>query len=849
MLHLARSFVCFALFAPLTLAAPQELQLVPQGAGTLIVDGAGNTLHASAVEITSARWIEAGTTQVVHWTERAPSGAERDRYRVAFEGGALSRTRTARYELQLKRQRFDPLAGAPEFTDSPLSAGGKVYIVQFKTQSLTAYRDELERLGATVWNFLPYQAHLVWLEPAAVEVVRALPFVRWVGSYHPEYRVEQFVRANLDSGALAADQQYNVQVFEKGPGQKALVAARIAALGGTVTANIPDGYLVQAALTPDQVRTVAGWNEVIWIDRWFAPELDMNLVRMDGGADFIEGVTGFTGQGVSGECMDGNVLKTHQDFQSNPIKIHGTTTGDASHGTSVTGVVFGDGTGDIAGRGLLPDGKPIFASYLTVGNRYAHTGQLMSAPYRAVFQTNSWGGGLTTDYTSESMQMDDILFDFDIVITQSQSNTGSQLSRPQAWAKNIVSVGGIRHQNTLTTADDNWNGAGSIGPAADGRIKPDLAYWYESIYTTSSNGAYTQFGGTSAATPITAGYFGLFFQLWHGGIFGNPTANNVFGSKPHATTARAFMINTAEQYPFSSGQDDLSRNKQGWGRANVANLYNLRDKFFWVDETDVLSNLQSVAYPLVVEAGEPAFKATMVYLDLPGTTSASLHRINDLTLKVTAPDGSLYWGNRSMKLGNWTKKNGNPNDKDVIECVFVQNPDAGTWLVEVLADEINVDSHVETGAVDADFGLVVSGTTGIDGGCTVPSSYCPGAPNSAGAGAVFSTTGTTSVAANDLVLDCASLPTGQFGLFFFGPSSQNVALGDGSLCVGGAIVRLPVLVSDALGQVSFSLDVTTLGGAIQAGDTRYFQFWYRDPFGPGGTGSNLSNGMQTTWCD
>ena len=32
------------------------------------------------------------------------------------------------------------------------------------------------------------------------------------------------------------------------------------------------------------------------------------------------------------------------------------------------------------------------------------------------------------------MEMDDILFDNDILITQSQSNTGSKYSRPQAWA-------------------------------------------------------------------------------------------------------------------------------------------------------------------------------------------------------------------------------------------------------------------------------------------------------------------------------------------------------------------------------------------------------------------------------
>ncbi len=43
----------------------------------------------------------------------------------------------------------------------------------------------------------------------------------------------------------------------------------------------------------------------------------------------------------------------------------------------------------------------------------------------------------------------------------------------------------------------------SIGPAADGRIKPDLAFFYDSIFSahSASDTSYTQFGGTSSATP------------------------------------------------------------------------------------------------------------------------------------------------------------------------------------------------------------------------------------------------------------------------------------------------------------------------------------------------------------
>ena len=252
------------------------------------------------------------------------------------------------------------------------------------------------------------------------------------------------------------------------------------------------------------------------------------------------------------------------DLQSNPIIFHGPHLGSSSHGTPVTGIVFGDGAASSSRRGLLPDGQPIFGDYNQVNNRYTHTAQLLQSPYNAVFQTNSWGSPRTTTYTSDSMEMDDLLFLNDLVILQSQSNSGNPDSRPQAWAKNVVSVGGIRHQDTQSLADDRHLGtAGSTGPAADGRIKPDMSHWYDDIFTTQAGGGSTNFGGTSAATPITAGYFGLFFQMWHEGEFGNPTSTSVFESRPKATLARAFMINGAEQYQFS-GNSDLRRVRQGW---------------------------------------------------------------------------------------------------------------------------------------------------------------------------------------------------------------------------------------------------------------------------------------------
>ncbi|WP_409472050.1 hypothetical protein [Streptomyces sp. HC307] len=48
--------------------------------------------------------------------------------------------------------------------------------------------------------------------------------------------------------------------------------------------------------------------------------------------------------------------------------------------------------------------------------------------------------------------------------------------------------------------------------------------------------------------------------------------------------------------------------------------------------------------------------------------------------------------------------------------MFIQNPTAGTWTIQVIASQVNADGHVEIPATDADFGAVNT-AKGQPGGC------------------------------------------------------------------------------------------------------------------------------------
>ncbi|HKH49421.1 MAG TPA: S8 family serine peptidase [Thermoanaerobaculia bacterium] len=714
--------LALALAAPAA-AAPQKPRLIVEpGAGTqrILVDvEVGNgQVRRSLLRVTPAAvtpgatgWDPAGRAAFVTWQENGERwfSAARDAARTWSEPRAIATT------LRLRAGAAEPGRPMPAVAASlALPPEGRLFVVQFRTLGLPEWRDALQNAGAEVLSYLPFNAHIVRVHPALVPALAALDFVERVEPYHPGYRIEEELADWLRSEAGPAEFRVRSMAFEWGPDGKERIRQAAEADGARVATWFPSGHILELWVSRDQLRHLAAHDEVLWIDRWSAPENDMDLVRADSGANWSETNYNTCGQGVRGEVLDGGFESTHMDFDG--VLLHGSNSA-ASHGTSTYGIVFGngnrDGDGNAQGTGqLVCSGvQGIAADYDFMTDRFAETQQLKVSPYFASFQSNSWGDALTTQYTSISNQMDDIIWRLDIAIAQSQSNAGTQSSRPQAWAKNIISVGGIYHQNTLSTADDAWQGGASIGPAADGRLKPDVSYWYDSIYTTTSGNTYTtSFGGTSAATPEVAGVIGLIVQQWSDNVWGtNPQGSTVFERQPHASTIKALLINSSQQYPFTGTTSDLTRTHQGWGRPSARVARERAANSLVVDQATPLQLNQTATYNVAVASGTADLKVTMVYPDPPGTTSSTLHRINDLNLKVTSPSGTIYWGNNGLAAGNWSTSGGSANTKDTVENVFVQNPQAGTWSVEVSAAEINQDAYLATPEADAVFALVATG--------------------------------------------------------------------------------------------------------------------------------------------
>ena len=170
-------------------------------------------------------------------------------------------------------------------------------------------------------------------------------------------------------------------------------------------------------------------------------------------------------------------------------------------------------------------------------------------------------------------------------------------------------------------------------------------------------------------------------------------------------------------------------------------------------------------------------------------------------------------------------------------------PQAGASGSDTLSFQVTTAGGSDTGTVTITYATLDP--------CGQGTSYCPLTPNSVGVGATIAMSGSTSVAANDLVLAAQGCPVNQYGIFFYGPAAGQVPFGDGNRCVSGQMFRLPVIQSDGAGLASHAVDLTAPpqpAGQITVATTWYFQFWYRDPSGPGGNAFNLSDALELVFC-
>jgi hypothetical protein len=133
---------------------------------------------------------------------------------------------------------------------------------------------------------------------------------------------------------------------------------------------------------------------------------------------------------------------------------------------------------------------------------------------------------------------------------------------------------------------------------------------------------------------------------------------------------------------------------------------------------------------------------------------------------------------------------------------------------------------------------------GLFGPCATPVPYCTAKTTSTGSVPSIGWTGQPSVGVNDFSITLTNALPNKNGIMFWGTMPGAVPFMGGTKCVLAPTKRTPIFKLDGSGATAQFVPTTI----DDLGQTRYYQFWFRDPQHPDGTTVGLSDALGFTFC-
>ena len=93
-------------------------------------------------------------------------------------------------------------------------------------------------------------------------------------------------------------------------------------------------------------------------------------------------------------------------------------------------------------------------------------------------------------------------------------------------------------------------------------------------------------------------------------------------------------------------------------------------------------------YNIDISSNAQPLKITLVWTEPPGSVNSSNPVVNNLDLRVAAPDGSTFLGN--VFSGGFSTTGGTQDNLNNVETVLVNSPQSGNWVIQVIGTAVNV---------------------------------------------------------------------------------------------------------------------------------------------------------------
>ncbi|OON66178.1 S8 family serine peptidase [Hymenobacter sp. CRA2] len=239
-------------------------------------------------------------------------------------------------------------------------------------------------------------------------------------------------------------------------------------------------------------------------------------------------------------------------------------------------------------------------------------------------------------------------------------------------AKNSLSVGN-------TDALGQVVGLSSRGPAADGRVKPELVAFGS--------------GGSSDAAALVSGISLLTQHAYR----------ERRGTLPASALVRAALLNSADD----TGQPNVDF-VAGYGQADALGAVQTMLEGRFVEGS--VGQGQEQVFPITVPAGTHRLKLTLAWTDPEAAANAASTLVNDLDLMLTRPADGRRWlpwtlsaYPRLDSLAQPARRR--PNHRDNAEQITLDLPAAGTYELRVRGYQLGQGPQAFSVAYELENGL------------------------------------------------------------------------------------------------------------------------------------------------
>ncbi|MDX9702417.1 MAG: S8 family serine peptidase [Candidatus Auribacterota bacterium] len=445
-------------------------------------------------------------------------------------------------------------------------------------------------------------------------------------------------------------------------------------------------YKLRIAIPQSNLQKLAELDVVKYVDEIAPPSQTHNIDAGKLSEVFWGNNTGLfdtgyslTGLGVNVAVKDGGAIYAHSDFGNRLTIVDNDSV--SSHATHVAGTIGGEL--DIQNNiGGMAEHVDIFSySYSVDGNAGTtetdFTVDYVSAVNNSIsIVNNSWGrvigwfwnpykqpvadwdnedSGLSGhqslfgDYTSESEDMDDFIYDYfdnNALILKSAGNDrgdgpdqinhdGDYLTdnegiasghyrciEPLSCSKNNIAVGSVGLQELSQIFPKKSSFYSVWGPTEDGRVKPDVvADGWKLKSTWDNDGYYGEPYGTSMSCPVVTGVCALIHQSY----------SSVYGKYPTADIVKALLCNFAEDLG-KKGPDFA----YGFGLVNAKRCVDHIDNEGYIVTGVIAEADDYMEYQFTIGENETENQTvTLAWIDPAANPSATNAIVNDLDISIS----------------------------------------------------------------------------------------------------------------------------------------------------------------------------------------------------------------------